>query len=137
MHEVVWNILGSVAIVVIPILARYFVVYLIEQRKKVENEIKQSELAQFEASILEAIDIIERVVQTVSQTYVDSLKAKGEFTKEAQEKSFEEAFETAKLLIPEETKKLIETVYSDLDTWLKVQIESYIKSKKDLAVATK
>ena len=131
MSEYIWNILGSVTIVVIPILVRYLVVYLIEKRKQLQNSVKQSELEQFERSILEAIDIVERVVKTVAQTYVDSLKAQGNFTKEAQERSLKDAIETAKILIPQETQNLIETVYSDFDVWLHVQIESYIKACKE------
>jgi hypothetical protein len=75
--------------------------------------------------------VIRDAVDTTSQTYVDALKKAGNFTEESQKIAFSKTFETVKALLDEETKTLLETAYTDLDKWIEVQVESYIKAKKE------
>ena len=131
MHETLINLLlelaYAVVIVVVPILAKYAISFLAS--KKSEIDAKTDSIV-FQDTVSEAIDLIQRVVDTVSQTYVDSLKKSGNFTEEAQKKAFNDALETVKNLLSNDTRELLEVTYSDIDSWIKVQIESYIQSKK-------
>ena len=124
------ELLIAVVTVSIPIVVKYITAYLNTLKEKKKSEIAQEDKAAFDESILEAIDLVQKVVDKVSQTYVDSLKAKNEFNKEAQVESLSKAIEDAKTLISTETQGLISSVYSDFDKWLEVQIESYIRSQK-------
>ena len=124
------ELLIAVVTVSIPIVVKYITAYLNTLKEKKKSEIAQEDKVAFDASILEAIELVQKVVDKVSQTYVDSLKAKNEFTKEAQASSLAKAIDDAKTLISAETQGLISSVYSDFDKWLEIQIESYIRSQK-------
>ena len=131
MQEMLLNLLQEVLyaiiIVVVPIISNCIISYF---KSKKEIIIKGREDEEFNASIIQVIDIIEKVVDTVSQTYVDSLKKEGKFNEEAQKEAFNIALTSVRGLINDNTQEMISTVYSDFDSWLKIQIESYIKSKK-------
>ena len=124
------ELLIAVVTVSSPIVVKYITAYLNTLKEKKKSEIAQEDKVAFDASILEAIELVQKVVDKVSQTYVDSLKAKNEFTKEAQASSLAKAIDDAKTLISAETQGLISSVYSDFDKWLEIQIESYIRSQK-------
>lgn len=74
-----------------------------------------------------ASQTIEKCVITIDQIYVDGLKKEGKFTKELQE----EAFDTCKCMIlntlSEDTKNAVITMCGDLDSWIRVNIESYVR----------
>lgn len=130
MEQFLNELLIAVVTVAIPIIVKYLTSYLNALKQKKQSEIEQKDKEAFDKSVVEAIDLVQKVVDKVSQTYVDSLKQKGEFTKESQKESFELAISDAKELISSETQALIASVYSDFDKWLEVQIESYIRSQK-------
>ena len=130
MEQFLNELLIAVVTVAIPIIVKYLTSYLNALKQKKQSEIVQKDKEAFDKSVVEAIDLVQKVVDKVSQTYVDSLKQKGEFTKESQKESFELAASDAKALISSETQALIASVYSDFDKWLEVQIESYIRSQK-------
>lgn len=130
MEQFLNELLIAVVTVAIPIIVKYLTSYLNALKQKKQSEIDQKDKEEFDRSVVEAIGLVQKVVDKVSQTYVDSLKQKGEFTKESQKESFELAISDAKALISSETQALIASVYSDFDKWLEVQIESYIRSQK-------
>jgi hypothetical protein len=125
------DLLIAVITVAIPIISKYIISYLGALKDKKIAESEATEASTFENTIIEAIELVQKVVDKVSQTYVDSLKAKGEFTKEAQVESFNMALSDAKTLISDEVQTLINSIYGDFDKWLEVQIESYIKIRKE------
>ena len=131
MHETLINLLlelaYAVVIVVVPILAKYAISYLASKKSEVDAK---TDSIVFQDTISDAIDLVQRVVDMVSQTYVESLKKSGNFTEEAQKIAFNEALTTIKNLLDDSTRELLQTTYSDLDSWIKVQVESYIQSKK-------
>ena len=80
---------------------------------------------------------LERVNQSVSdavkytaQTFVNDLKAKGEFTEEQKRLAFNTALEKAKVVLGEEVKSTITNFIGDIDEIIKVKIESEIASTK-------
>ena len=85
----------------------------------------------------EASDAISAAVAATSQTYVDALKAAGNFTKENQEKAAEAALETAKSLLAKDAADFIAGAYGSLDAYLKPKIEAEVRSQKVLQPATK
>ena len=75
-------------------------------------------------------EIVERVVRSVTQTYVESLKKDGKFDQEAQLKALTLAKETILKELNEETKSFIETNYGSVDSFITSQIESTINLLK-------
>lgn len=80
--------------------------------------------------IVDATNIVLGVVDTVGQTYVDDLKKKGKFDAEKQKEALNKALDQAKNLMNNEMVTLVVDKYNDLDTWIRTQIESYIKNSK-------
>lgn len=122
------DLLYVVLLGTIPIISRYIISFLDAKREEITS---RSDEVIFEKTVSNALKIIEDVVNTVSQTYVDELKEKGEFTKEAQKEAFNKALTLSKELIDEESQELLVNTFTDLDAWIGVAIESYIK-KKDI-----
>ena len=90
-------------------------------------KVKDKKLAKF-LSDLSAIVITS--VKTVYQTYVEALKDKNVFNKEAQKTALDEALKLIKTQLTPELIQYIEDNFGDVDSWLKSQIESTIYSLK-------
>lgn len=127
-----WNVLlqdllYAVITAAVPILTAFALKFFSKYFNKISVETDQLIISD---TINESLDLIMKVVSSTSQTYVDSLKASGEFTKEAQEKAFNETKNTIMNLLSEESKELLATLYQDIDAWLTVQIESAVREQK-------
>ncbi|WP_291632222.1 hypothetical protein [Clostridium sp.] len=93
------------------------------QEQKVKNRL-----------VNKAIDTIQDVVLTVTQTYVDAVKKNENWNDETQKEAFELAKGTANRVIPEKTKLIITEEYNNLDAWLAIQIQLAVKeSKKEVS----
>lgn len=128
------NVLENICYIIITgcgiALARY--ICLVVNKKvdeiQVNTEIKNNEKLNQYVDL--AQDAISNAVLSVSQVYVDSLKASGAFTKEAQTEAKEKAVERAKSLITEESKKAIIILYGDFDSYLDSMIEAVVRASK-------
>ncbi len=121
------ELLYVVLIGAIPIVSKY----LIQQIEAKKNEILKNDKAEnFQNSIDGAMILVEKVVDYVSQTYVDALKKEGKFDAAAQQNAYNKAVEALEKLMDDDMKHVLINVYGDLSTWMKVVIESYIKSNK-------
>ena len=121
------ELLYVVLIGAIPIVSKY----LIQQIEAKKNEILKNDKAKdFQNSIDGAMNLVEKVVDYVSQTYVDALKKEGKFDATAQQNAYNKAVEALERLMDDDMKHVLINVYGDLSTWVKVAIESYIKSRK-------
>lgn len=121
------ELLYIVLIGAIPIVSKY----LIQQIDAKKNEILKNDKAEnFQNSIDGAMSLVEKVVDYVSQTYVDALKKEGKFDATAQQNAYNKAVDALEKLMDDDMKHVLINVYGDLSTWMKVAIESYIKSRK-------
>lgn len=123
LHEILY----VVVVATVPVVAKFLISYL--ETRRAEAQVKLEKRV-FEDTVLETTDLIKKAVDTTSQTYVDSLKQSGKFDAEAQKEAFQRSFENVKTLLDNDSKQLLETAYSDLDKWIELQIESYIRSQK-------
>lgn len=131
-----WNVLlkdllYAVITAAVPVLTVFLLKFLGKYFDKISVETDQLVISD---TINETLDLIMKVVSSTSQTYVDSLKASGDFTKEAQEKAFNDTKNTIMNLLSEESKELLVTLYHDIDKWLTVQIESAVREQKSNSV---
>lgn len=135
MNNTLMNLLTEIVIYVITgvviIVAKNINEYISSKKGALERE---SEEYLSKDTVDRAIKLVQKVVDTTSQTYVDDLKKSGKFTVDAQKEAFNKSFTEAKNLLSDEAKEVIESMYSDIDSWLRVQIESYIKGTKKFSV---
>ena len=121
------ELLYVVLIGTIPIVSKY----LTQQIDVKKNEIlKADKTKDFQHSIDGAMSLVEKVVDYVSQTYVDALKKEGKFDAAAQQNAYNKAVDALDKLMDDDMKRVLIDVYGDLATWMKVAIESYIKNNK-------
>lgn len=128
------NVLENICYIIITgcgiALARY-IVSLVNKKVdeiQINTEIKNNEKLNQYVNL--AQDAISNAVLSVSQVYVDSLKASGSFTEEAQAEAKERAVERAKKLITEESKNAIIILYGDFDSYLDSMIEAVVRASK-------
>ena len=121
--EMLHALIYAVITVILPIITTYAV--KIMRAKLTEIRFEGMDNAH-KVWIDRAMDIIEDIVLQVQQTYVSSLKNRGEFTPEAAKEAKEKAIEMANKLIAKELKNAIDDIYGSFDEWLDVQIEKNV-----------
>lgn len=126
-NELIQQILYIVITTVLPIAVAYLVNFIRSMIKKNAENIKNEKIRNL---IGYAGDAISLSVSTVAQTYVDSLKASGNFSKEAQVIAKQMAIDKAKALISKEMRDAIETVYASFDSYVENYIEGIVRAGK-------
>ena len=119
------TVLVLIVIAIIGILVKSLTSFLQEKKKDFANK-------DFDSTLNKAIDIVCSVVDSVSQTYVDDLKAEGKFDIEHQKEATQKAIEQAKDLLNENSKELIITAYNDLDEWIEALLADCKKTKEEV-----
>ena len=115
---------------IVPLLAvltTYLVKYIETKRDEIITE-KNNTLAEKYIKMLS--DTITDCVKATNQTYVDSLKDKNAFTKEAQEEAFKKTSDAVMLILSHEAKDYLSTIYGDLNQYIITQIESSVNANK-------
>lgn len=134
--KVLQSLLFSIVVVVVPVITRYVVGYI---KTKRAEKILGIEDAKGNFLLTKALDILQMAVETVSQTFVDSLKAAGSFEQAKKDEALEKAVDLTTRLMSVEVKNYIKENYNDIGEWIKTQIEAYIrrqKTEKEIASAT-
>lgn len=116
-----WNeiILSTVSIIVtglVGLLTTYIT-------KLINSKISDRKSAE---TLTKLTDIISNAVQSVFQTYVQSLKESGSFDKEAQKTALNKAMEIINGQLTDDLKKYITDNYGDITSWLTNKIEATI-----------
>ncbi|MDE7360252.1 MAG: hypothetical protein K2N39_12680 [Lachnospiraceae bacterium] len=128
--ELIQYILYVVLTAILPVAAKYAISLI---QTKIRESAFIEEAAKTEArSILikDALSDVMDAVLYVNQTFVDTLKAKGEFTESAWKEAKQKAYNTALLTVSEESKKAVAAVYGSFDNWLQLKIEASVKAAK-------
>lgn len=126
-NELLETLLYAVITTGLPILLGYGISYLKTKRAEKLQTIDNTYVKE---TITQATDIIISVVDEVAMTYVDDLKKTGSFDLDKQKIALEKAVTQAKTLLNNDATNLVVEKYNDLDSWIRSQIESYIKSTK-------
>lgn len=125
MNEIIINIISVLVTAVIIPLITWGGTELI---KLIQTKVKNEKATEY---LTVASTIVMNAVKTVFQTYVDSLKKSGKFTKETQEEALFRAKEIVIRQINDETKEYIKSKYGSFEIWLNTQIESTIDTLKN------
>lgn len=126
MEQNLMNILFTALGIIVTGLATWLSSALV---KFLNEKIKDKKLTNW---LTQIVDIITSAVKFTYQTYVEELKGKDIFTKEAQEKALNETYERVKNQLSKEAIKFIEENYGDVEKWIKEKIEAVIYSLKNL-----
>lgn len=130
-EELVIELINSLMYVALTVILPILTVYAVKIIRAKLTQIRYESMEQMHMDwVVKAMSIVEDIVVNVQQTFVDSLKAKGEFTPEAAKEAKDKAVALANELIADEIKNIIETIYSSYDKWLDVQIEKNVKQNK-------
>lgn len=77
-----------------------------------------------------ALDAITKSVVMVNQTFVESLKNKGEFDADNQVVAFQKACDAALTLMGDEAIAFLQAEMKDFKLWLEVQVEASVNANK-------
>lgn len=69
-------------------------------------------------------------VIAINQTYVDTLKAQGNFTPDAQKKAFDNVVTNVKTIVGNDAITYLNESMGDLNTYITSKVESTVKSNK-------
>ena len=83
-----------------------------------------------------ACDAVAQAVTYTAQTFVDTLKAEGAFTKEKQLEAFEKAKNKALEILGDTAVAALGEIYGDFDVWLETKIEQVCREIKTPATQT-
>lgn len=125
--DILETILYTVITTALPIIITHITKFLTVKKEQINAQIENEKLNIYLKTALEAVN---QAVFTVSQTYVDSLKEKGDFSIEAQTEAKNKAIETAAAIITNDTKNAIKQLYGDFDKWLDSAIEKFVNINK-------
>lgn len=121
------DILTTVITTAIPIITVYTVNVLVKIANNFATKIENVKIQQYVREITTAV---ETAVKATNQTYVDSFKAKGNFTPANQENALNQAFITCLNQLSKETKDYICDNYNDMETYITSLIESEVANQK-------
>lgn len=122
--EQLFEVLLNAAVVLVGALATYLSARLgIWLKSKIKNEKLQN-------LVDHVLGFSEDIVITINETFVKELKATGKFDLDSQQAALSKALDLAKSMISEEGKKLLESEFGDVETWLIVIIESKVEEVK-------
>ena len=77
-----------------------------------------------------AYDAVAQAVTYTAQTFVDTLKAEGAFTKEKQIEAFNKAKDKTLEILGDTAVEALGEIYGDLDAWLDTRIEQVCREIK-------
>lgn len=130
MNEILSNILMMVLVAVVPTISAVIVSAI----KNVTNSLVEKSKSEITDKILiEISDCAQSAVLSVSQTYVDTLKAAGTFDDAAQKKALAMALAALTGSLTQSAKDFIVENFGDLTTYLTGRIEAEVKRQKLIA----
>lgn len=126
--ELFQQIMYIVITAILPVALAYLKSFLDAKANEAIANVENKKLAGYLGRAYEAVGL---AVNTVSQTYVDSIKQSGNFDEAAQAKAKEMAVDLAKELISYDVKQAISIAYGDFNTYLDTAIEAYVRNSKE------
>ena len=127
MKDILTNALYDVAITIIIALGGAAIAYL---RTKISSINKNSSNELANRIRWEVESAVEDAVMAVNQTFVEELKKKNLFDKEAQEEAFDRALDGTLKALSQSTVEFINNTYGDITIWLKDKIEAAVNRNK-------
>ena len=128
--ELLVQIMEVVVIPLLGVLTAYVVKFvntkIDEISEKRDNELEKKYLNMLSKTITDC-------VMATTQTYVDSLKKKGEFTADAQKEAFNQTYEAVLTILSEDAKEYLNEAVGDLNLYITQKIEAEVGLNKQFA----
>lgn len=105
----------------------YLVALLKRQTAQIEKDLDNETAAKY---MNMAVDAVAQAVAYTAQTFTDSLKAEGKFTKEKQLEAFEKSKNKTLEILGDTTVAALREIYGDFDAWLETKIEQVCRETK-------
>lgn len=128
MKDLIITLLEAVITVSIPIIAAYLTGFLKKVSAQVAAKTENDKAKHYLEEVAEAVTT---AVTATSQTYVDALKNKDMFSKEAQLEALQMAKDTVIAVLSPAAIEFIKEVYGDLETYLTAKIEEAVRVQKN------
>ena len=125
MKDILLEVLQTVIIAVVPVIAGYIAVQI---KTKITSNIKNETERKYADQIASAVS--DAVLMT-SQTYVDALKKENQFGKENQIAAARMALDACLASLTPDCMEFLKTVYTDIESYLSNKIEAEVKRNKD------
>ena len=126
--EMLQKIFEVCVIPLLGILTTYLVIF-IKQKSKELQETTDNELYKKYIELLQ--DTIVRCVIATNQTYVEALKDKNAFDKEAQEHAFKMTYDAVMAILTDDAKVYLSNVFGDLEVYITKLIEAEVNVNKN------
>ena len=111
----------------------YLVALLRRETAQLQQELNNNTASKY---MTMACDAVAQAVTCTAQTFVDTLKAEGAFTKEKQLEAFEKAKNKALEILGDTAVAALGEIYGDFDVWLETKIEQVCREIKVPATQT-
>lgn len=128
MQDLIKELAMTIITVCVPIVTAYLVKAI---QKAGNNAAADTENIKVQGYIDEITSVIAQAVSCTSQTFVDELKKKGEFTTEAQKEALERSIKTAMSILSPAAMEFIEEVYGDFKEYITPKIEAEVRKQKN------
>lgn len=126
-NKLLMDIMFTVITIILPLITKYVVAFI---NTKIAEHTVNMEDENMKKYIQAATDAVTLAVVTVQQTYTDSMKMSGKFDKEAANVAKQLAVEKANSIITTESKKYIEMLYGDFQSWIDQSVEAMVRQTK-------
>ena len=126
--EMLQKIFEVCIIPLLGVLTTYLVLF-IKQKSKELQETTDNELYKKYIELLQ--DTIVRCVIATNQTYVEALKNKNAFDKEAQEHAFKMTYDAVMAILTDDAKVDRSNVFGDLEVYITKLIEAEVNVNKN------
>ena len=117
---ILWSILGTILTAIVGWLCTTAIMWL-------NSKIKNEKLARWSSAVTQ---IIFNAVQSVQQTFVDTMKKAGKFDEAAAKEAKEKAMAIIESELTGELRKYIEDNFGDIKEYLMNQVEAIIYQLK-------
>lgn len=111
----------------------YLVALLRRETAQLQQELDNNTASKY---MTMACDAVAQAVTYTAQTFVDTLKAEGAFTKEKQLEAFKKAKNKALEILGDTAVAALGEIYGDFDVWLETKIEQVCREIKVPATQT-
>lgn len=125
--EMLQKIFEVCIIPLLGILTTYLIMFIKKKSKELEDT-TDNELYKKYIELLQ--DTIVRCVIATNQTYVEALKNKNAFDKEAQAEAFRMTYESVMAILTDDAKEYLSNVIGDLQTYITKLIEAEVNVNK-------
>ena len=127
MDQFFQEVASTILVPLVSALVTAGVAFLVARISEVLKDMKEKKVAHH---LMIAVDTIASAVEMVNQTFVDDLKEQGMFSRTSAEDALHRALKRTNELLPEQTKKVLDGAFSDVDLWIKTKTEEFVAEGK-------